>query len=97
MSYLNWYVGMKVVCQAPDRKRKGRVLDGGVAVGYATDPAYPSFGETYTIRNINEVSSGATLLLLDEVRNDHLKAFIQDGLEPGFDAKFFTPVNGVSA
>lgn len=97
MSYHSWHVGMKVVCQAPDRKRKGRVLDGSVAVGYAVDPAYPKFGKTYTIRNINEVSSGATLLLLDEVRNDHLKRFIQDGLEPGFDAKYFTPASGVSA
>lgn len=92
MSYHSWHVGMKVVCEAPDRKRDGRVLDGNVKVGCANNPVYPKFDEVYTIRNINKVSSGETLLLLDEVRNDHLKDFVRDGLEPGFDARFFRPL-----
>ena len=85
-------VGMRVVClTGPNPKRRG-IMSNSFGEQLRTNSAnYPEKAGVYTIRHVNEVF-GTTLLLLVEVRNDHLTEFYRDGLEPGFNAKFFQPL-----
>lgn len=56
---------------------------------------YPSFGVVYTVRSIN-VWPAKTLLLLEEVNNEHIRLLIGSKLEPGFDVRGFRPVVSTS-
>lgn len=93
MSYLDWKAGDKVVCL----RGAGADNAGSISsythgrIGTAKDPRYPEKGKTYTLRNVNVVDDedGYVLVLLEEIRNDHLADFIRCGLEPGFHCKHF--------
>lgn len=92
-THRDWHVGMKVVCiQGIMPQAYGSISLRGQTVGTAPDPHYPEQGAIYTVRHINPIDVDYVLILLEEVRNDHLQSFIRGGLEPGFDAKYFRPV-----
>lgn len=93
MSYLDWHVGMKVVCiQGVRPQAYGSISSRGKPEGVVSNPHYPEQGVVYTVRHINPIADDYVLILLEEVRNDHLDSFIRGGLEPGFHAKYFRPV-----
>lgn len=62
------------------------VLRKGAPVGWCEGFVYPEFGKVYTVRFVNP-QNGNTILLLDEVVNA-----VENGWEPGFNARFFRPV-----
>lgn len=95
MSYLNWHVGMKVVCVAAQERINAIVasLPGSV---------YPTSGKIYTIREIRDdspLTNGKTqiVVLLCEIDNSHLvgrvlKPGTKCFVEPGFNPNGFRPV-----
>lgn len=96
MSYLDWHVGMKVVCVAdPDR----------IALMQARVPGsnYPANNRVYTIREIRDDAQWRhgehrIVVLLHEIDNSHLigKGFPENKaycyVEPGFNANGFRPL-----
>lgn len=84
MSYLDWHVGMKVVCviDGPDVRASGcRWADGEAVVE----------GQVYTLTRIFTDSDGNAIVWLREVERSPIsKAFIGD--EAGYGAWRFRPV-----
>jgi len=92
MNYRDWHVGMKVVClKSVNPAIRGSISARGSRVGTALGANYPEKGRIYTLRHINAVGD-EILVLLEECRNGHLVEFIRGGLEPGFSARHFRPV-----
>lgn len=95
MSYLNWHVGMKVVCVAsPERIAAGmRRMPGAI---------YPAHNGIYTIREIRDDAqwnkgASSIVLLLAEIDNSHfIGTHSADNtysyVEPGFNVRGFRPV-----
>ena len=77
MSYLNWHVGMKVVCVKTPRHR-------------SPCEAHPIVGRVYTIRSTSADEEGV-FVRLDELRNPVL-CYVDRIAEVEFEALFFRPV-----
>lgn len=94
MSYLNWHVGMKVVCIAAQEK---------IDAEHAAVPGsvYPQSGAVYTIREIRDDSQWThgrqqIVVLLSEIDNSHMiglapRPGTKCYVEPGFNPIGFRP------
>jgi hypothetical protein len=90
-SYLNWHVGMKVVCANADGKR----IYGDSFKPQDNGEQKPKVGKVYTIRALMAFGGGV-YLHLDEVHNSPRHYLFPDGVcrhvETPWHASYFRPV-----
>jgi len=86
MNYLDWYVGMKVVCiDIP--------WSPNVAFAVARGCRLPEAGRIYTIRDLGVSRRGGEVIIrLCEIRNPRIAVISLRASEPGFSAWRFRPL-----